>query len=87
MASVLRSSFVCLTRNTPRSSRFITTNPRSFSTSTIRMTGLTGLLSNRYKLDDIPDLTGKVAVVTGGSRGIGEGLVAALAKKGCEGEL
>ena len=51
------------------------------------MTGLTGLLSNRYKLDDIPDLTGKVAVVTGGSRGIGEGLVAALAKKGCEGEL
>ncbi|RXK35594.1 hypothetical protein M231_07124 [Tremella mesenterica] len=43
-----------------------------------------GLFSNRYKLEDIPDLSGKVAVVTGGSRGIGEQVVSALAQKGCE---
>lgn len=44
-----------------------------------------GLLSNRYHLEDMPDLTGKVALVTGGSRGIGEAAVTALVKKGCEG--
>ncbi|KAK4686698.1 hypothetical protein P7C73_g3423, partial [Tremellales sp. Uapishka_1] len=43
-----------------------------------------GLLSNRYKVDDMPDLTGKIAVVTGGSRGIGEALVSALVQKGCQ---
>ncbi|GFZ47481.1 hypothetical protein JCM24511_05225 [Saitozyma sp. JCM 24511] len=43
-----------------------------------------GLLSNRYKLEDMPDLTGKVAVVVGGSRGIGEAATAALIKKGAE---
>jgi FlaA1/EpsC-like NDP-sugar epimerase len=51
------------------------------------MVGLTGIFSNRYKLDDIPDLSGKVAIVTGGSAGIGAALVAALAKKNCEGVL
>jgi hypothetical protein len=45
-----------------------------------------GLLSNRYKLEDMPDLTVKVAVVVGGSRGIGEAATAALIKKGAEGE-
>jgi WW domain-containing oxidoreductase len=45
-----------------------------------------GLLSNRYKLEDMPDLTGKVAVVVGGSRGIGEAATAALIMKGAEGE-
>ena len=44
-----------------------------------------GLLSNRYKLEDIPDQTGKVAIVVGGSRGVGEAAVHALAKKGCQG--
>lgn len=42
-----------------------------------------GLLSNRYKLEDMPDLTGKVAIVVGGSRGIGEAAVRALVQKGC----
>lgn len=45
-----------------------------------------GLLSNRYRLEDMPDLSGKVAVVTGGSRGIGEAAVTALVQKGCEGK-
>jgi hypothetical protein len=44
-----------------------------------------GLLSNRYKVEDMPDMTGKVAVVTGGSRGIGEAAVSALVQKGCQG--
>ncbi|WWC97906.1 hypothetical protein V866_004794 [Kwoniella sp. B9012] len=43
-----------------------------------------GLFSNRYKVEDMPDLTGKVAVVTGGSRGIGEALVGDLVQKGCK---
>jgi hypothetical protein len=30
------------------------------------MTGLTGMFSERYTFDDIPDQTGKVALVTGG---------------------
>ncbi|WVW79270.1 hypothetical protein I302_101237 [Kwoniella bestiolae CBS 10118] len=42
-----------------------------------------GLFSNRYEVKDMPDLTGKVAVVTGGSRGIGEALVGDLIQKGC----
>lgn len=45
-----------------------------------------GLMSNRYRLEEMPDLSGKVAVVTGGSRGIGEAAVTALVQKGCEGE-
>lgn len=44
-----------------------------------------GLLSNRYKLEDIPDLTGKVAIIVGGSRGIGEAVLMALVKKNCTG--
>ncbi|KIY71297.1 NAD(P)-binding protein [Cylindrobasidium torrendii FP15055 ss-10] len=48
------------------------------------MVGLAGLMSNRYKLDDVPDLTGKIAVVTGGSRGIGSALAEGLVKKGAE---
>jgi hypothetical protein len=44
-----------------------------------------GLLSNRYEVKDMPDLSGKVAVVTGGSRGIGEAAVSALVQKGCQG--
>jgi NAD(P)-dependent dehydrogenase (short-subunit alcohol dehydrogenase family) len=43
------------------------------------------MLSNRYKIEDMPDMSGKVAVVTGGSRGIGEAAVSALVQKGCEG--
>lgn len=49
------------------------------------MVGAAGLLSNRYHISDIPDLTGKVAIVTGGSRGIGEATTSALVQKGCEG--
>jgi WW domain-containing oxidoreductase len=45
-----------------------------------------GLLSNRYEVKDMPDLNGKVAIVTGGSRGIGEAAVSALVQKGCEGK-
>lgn len=44
-----------------------------------------GLMSNRYEVKDMPDLSGKVAVVTGGSRGIGEAAVSALVQKGCQG--
>jgi len=43
-----------------------------------------GMLSNRYKIDEMPDLTGKVAVVVGGSRGIGEACVHALVQKHCK---
>ncbi|WVR09125.1 hypothetical protein IAU60_006187 [Kwoniella sp. DSM 27419] len=43
-----------------------------------------GLFSNRYKVEEMPDLTGKVAVVTGGSRGIGEATVSALVQHGAE---
>jgi len=43
-----------------------------------------GMMSNRYKLEEMPDLSGKVAVVTGGSRGIGEAAVSALVQKGCK---
>jgi len=46
-----------------------------------------GMMSNRYKLEEMPDLSGKVAVVTGGSRGIGEAAVSALVQKGCKGEF
>lgn len=45
-----------------------------------------GVFSNRYKVDDIPDQTGKVAIVVGGSRGIGEQVTQALVQKGCHGE-
>jgi WW domain-containing oxidoreductase len=51
------------------------------------MTAPAGMFSNRYKVEDMPDLTGKVAVVTGGSAGIGQAAVSALVQKGCEGEF
>lgn len=35
-------------------------------THAAKMTGLTGMFSERYTIDDIPDQTGKVALVTGG---------------------
>ena len=60
---------------------------RRHSSSIVDMVAPAGLFSNRYKLDEIPDLTGKVAVVTGGSRGIGEAVTSALVQKGCKGEL
>ncbi|WWD21103.1 hypothetical protein CI109_105584 [Kwoniella shandongensis] len=43
-----------------------------------------GLMSNRYKIEEMPDLKGKIAVVTGGSRGIGEATVSALVQRGCQ---
>jgi hypothetical protein len=58
-------------------------------TSTLRysstMVRPAGMLSNRYTVDDMPDMSGKVAIVTGGSRGIGLAAVTALVQKGCEG--
>ncbi|KAG7532085.1 hypothetical protein FFLO_03893 [Filobasidium floriforme] len=48
------------------------------------MTGLTGMFSERYTFDDIPDQTGKVALVTGGSAGIGAQIVLGLALNGAE---
>ena len=44
-----------------------------------------GLAANRFHIEDISDLTGKIAIVTGGSRGIGEATTSALVQKGCEG--
>ena len=38
----------------------------------------------KWTADDIPDLTGKVVVVTGGNSGIGFGAVKAVARKGAE---
>lgn len=38
----------------------------------------------KWTADDIPDLTGKVVVVTGGNSGIGYGAVKAVARKGAE---
>lgn len=46
-----------------------------------------GLLSNRYPLEDMPDLTGRVAIVVGGSRGIGEAVVHALSQRNAQGGL
>ncbi|XXG99445.1 hypothetical protein Hte_005784 [Hypoxylon texense] len=39
-----------------------------------------GLATHQFSLDDVPDLTGKVAVVTGGSEGIGFGCTHTLLK-------
>ena len=60
-------------------------NPTSIRNYT--MVKPAGMMSNRYKLEEMPDLSGKVAVVTGGSRGIGEAAVSALVQKGCKGEF
>ena len=38
----------------------------------------------KWTVDDIPNLTGKVVVVTGGNSGIGFGAVKAVARKGAE---
>ncbi|KAI1811381.1 oxidoreductase bli-4 [Poronia punctata] len=38
------------------------------------------LATHQFNLDDVPDLTGKVAVVTGGSEGIGYGITSTLLK-------
>lgn len=37
-----------------------------------------------FKFEDIPDLQGRVAIVTGGTSGIGEVCVRELARKGCK---
>jgi NAD(P)-dependent dehydrogenase (short-subunit alcohol dehydrogenase family) len=42
------------------------------------------LLSGRFKQEQIPDLTGKVAVVTGGSAGIGYHCALGLARAGAK---
>jgi len=46
------------------------------------MTGLAGLLSNRYYQDDIPDQRGRTAIVTGGTAGIGRQIAKGLAVAG-----
>jgi hypothetical protein len=38
---------------------------------------------SQFSLDDVPDLSGKVAVVTGGSEGIGYGCTHTLLSKVC----
>lgn len=45
-------------------------------------TSVATLLSGRFKPEQVPDLTGRVALVTGGSAGIGYYAVAALAHAG-----
>jgi len=65
------------------SNNFKALNPTSIRNYT--MVKPAGLMSNRYKIEEMPDLSGKVAVVTGGSRGIGEAAVSALVQKGCQG--
>ena len=82
-ASIRRLAFTSALRS--KSLDFHYTPARHAGTSS-KMVAPAGLLSNRYKVEDIPDLTGKVAIVTGGSRGIGEALVSALVRKGCDGE-
>lgn len=44
-----------------------------------------GLFSKRYKPGEIPDLSGKYAVITGGSRGIGFEVAKAMAEKNANG--
>jgi hypothetical protein len=67
----------------------VSNNSKALNPTSIRnytMVKPAGLMSNRYEVKDMPDLSGKVAVVTGGSRGIGEAAVSALVQKGCQGE-
>lgn len=47
--------------------------------------GLAGVLSNRYRFDQIPDQSKKNAIVTGGSAGIGANIAYGLALKGARG--
>jgi hypothetical protein len=56
----LHSIFISIYNSTNEKS-----HPKSHSILAI-MTGLTGMFSERYTFDDIPDQTGKVALVTGG---------------------
>lgn len=46
------------------------------------MTGFAGLASNRYYFEDIPDQSGRTALVTGGSAGIGANIACGLALAG-----
>jgi NAD(P)-dependent dehydrogenase (short-subunit alcohol dehydrogenase family) len=47
-------------------------------------TNVATLMSRRFSNDEIPDLSGKTAIVTGGTNGIGYYDAIALAEKGCK---
>ncbi len=69
-------------RNFPIHSRPPRIAPRSRTMTSFLpdTTNLSTLLSKRYRPDQIPDLTGRTALVTGGSAGIGYWDAAALAQ-------